>query len=215
MLSLQVPHVHLTFGDIAKATNHEDLTKRTNFYRVSELLTEFKCRLTIQIVHRSHCWLLTRDNNELMPVLCPLDILNLVVENWNELSILAFMNSNILKSVLSIITLSSSISLILGPNENCMSRRSWNYLDIVSSWTSNVKLWPLKITVQVVDIYEAIVLRFREAFAILPCHQVAGSVSGANILRWNWTKEEAIEPTVVDPIVILSDSINLWEWWQL
>lgn len=97
MLSLQVPEVHFTLCDVAKSTDHQNLTKWTNFYRVSELLSEFKSRLTIQIVHRSHSWLLTRDDDKLLSVLRPLHILDLVVENWNELSIFAFMDSNILK----------------------------------------------------------------------------------------------------------------------
>lgn len=97
MLRLQVPKVHLSFRDVAEAAEHEDLAERADLDGVSELLSEFKCRLTVQIVHGSHGWLLTSDHNELLPVLRPLDILDLVVENRNELTILAFVNSNILK----------------------------------------------------------------------------------------------------------------------
>jgi len=94
---LQVPEVHLTFRDVAKTSDHENMTKRTNLDGVSELLSEFKSRLTIQIVHRSHSRLLTCDHNKLLTILSPFNILDLIVENWNELSIFSFMDSNILE----------------------------------------------------------------------------------------------------------------------
>ena len=106
-LGQQIPEVHFTLRDIAKATNHENLAERTDFDCISELLAEFKSRFSIQIIHCDHCWLLTCNNNELLAILCPLDILDLIVKDRNELSILALVDPNILQRVLSVITFAS------------------------------------------------------------------------------------------------------------
>ena len=82
----------------------------------------------------------------------PLNILNLVVKNGNKFTIFAFMDSYVLERVLSIVAFSRGVILILRPDKYGMSRRSSNYLDVVSSRTCNVKLRSLKITVEIVHI---------------------------------------------------------------
>jgi hypothetical protein len=71
----------------------------------------------------------------------------------------------------------------------------------------------LKITVEVVNIYKAVILIFRKNFTVLPGHQVAWSVCRTDVFWWNWTKEESVEPTVIDPVIFLGNSIEFGEWW--
>lgn len=104
-MRLQVPKVHLTLRDVTKTTNHQSRAEWTNLNRVSELLSKLEGRLTIQIVHRGHGRLLPGDNDELLAILRPLDILDLVIENRDELPILALMDANVLQGVLSVVTL--------------------------------------------------------------------------------------------------------------
>jgi len=152
LLGLEVPKVHFSFSNITKSTNHENLAKWTNFDRVLKLLSEFKCWFTIEIVHGSHCRLLTCNYNKLLSIMSPLNILNLVVKNGNKFTIFAFMDSYVLERVLSIVAFSRRVILILRPDKYGMSRRSRNYLDVVSSRTCNVELGSLKITVEIVHI---------------------------------------------------------------
>lgn len=159
-MSFQVPKVHFTLRDIAKSTNHENLAKWTDLNRVFELLSEFKLRLSIEIVKRGTCRLLARNHDELLSVRRPLHILNLVVENRNEFPILSLVDTDVLQRVLSIVTLPRRVVLVLGPNENGVSRGRRNNYDVVCSWTRDIELGSLKITVQIVHIDESIVLGF-------------------------------------------------------
>lgn len=214
-MSFQVPKVHFTFRDIAKSTNHENLAKWTDLNRVFELLSEFKLRLSIEIVKRGTCRLLARNHDELLSVRRPLHILNLVVENRNEFPILSLVDTDVLQRVLSIVTLPRRVVLVLGPNENGVSRGRRNNYDVVCSWTRDIELGSLKITVQIVHIDESIVLGFGQNFSILPSHQVASCVVGAHVFGRNWAKNEPIKLAIVHSGVFLGDTVNLRQRRQL
>lgn len=143
---------------------------------VFELLPEFKGRFTIQIVHCSHGRLLPRDDDELLAVLGPLHILNLVIKHRDKFPIFPFVNSNVLEGVLTVIAFARRVGLVLRPDEDRVARRCWNYQNIICPRTSDVELWPLEITVQIIYVYEAVVFRFREDFPILPGHQIARGI---------------------------------------
>lgn len=103
-MTFQIPKVHFTLVDIAKAANHENGAKWTDLDGVPELLPEFKDRLTIKVVHCGRSRLLSRDHNELLSVLRPLHILDLVIEHRNEFTVFSFVDSDVLKCVLAIVT---------------------------------------------------------------------------------------------------------------
>jgi hypothetical protein len=103
-LSFQVPKIHLTFCDVAESTYHEHLTKRTDLDGVFELLSEFKLRFTIEIVQGGTSRLLSRNYDELLAIWSPFHVLDLVVKDRNEFSILALVNSDVLKRVFTVVT---------------------------------------------------------------------------------------------------------------
>lgn len=144
---LQVPEVHLTLCNVSKTTDHENRTEWTDLQSVSKLLSEFKSRFAIKVVHCRRSRLLTWNDDELLSILCPFDILNLVIKHTNSFSIFSFVNTNILKGVLSIITFSSWIVLVLRPDQDGMSRWCWDYQDVICPWARDVELGSLKITV--------------------------------------------------------------------
>ena len=49
---IELPEVHLTLGDVSEATDHDRLTERTDFDRVSEPLAKLESRLPVRIIHR-------------------------------------------------------------------------------------------------------------------------------------------------------------------
>ena len=157
-LCFEVPKVHFTFRNISKATNHENRAEWADLDRVPELLSEFKGGLTVQIVHGCHGWLLPGDNDELLSILCPLHILDLVIENRNEFPIFSLVDTNVLKRVLPIVTFARRVVLVLGPDKNGVSGWRRNNLDVVGSRARNVELWPLQIAIQVIHVDKAVVL---------------------------------------------------------
>ena len=146
-LLFKIPEIHFSFCDVSKTTDDQRMSEWANSDRVSESFTKLKSRLTIHVVHSSCGWLLSRNNDEFLTWRCPYNILNLVVKDWDEMSIFSLVDSHILKRVFSIVTLARRIVQILGPNENSMSWWCGKHLDILSLWTSNVKLGSLQCTV--------------------------------------------------------------------
>jgi hypothetical protein len=63
-------------------------------------------RLSISVIHCGCGWLLARNDDEFLAGWCPLDVLNLVVKYWDEVAILAFVNSHVLERVFSVVALS-------------------------------------------------------------------------------------------------------------
>lgn len=124
-LSFHIPEVHLSFRNVSKSPEHQEIVKWTNTDGISEPLSKLESRLAICIVHGRSCWLLAWNDQEVVSTVGPLDILNLVVEDRNEWPLFSLMNSDVLKIVLSIVTLSACIVKVLRPNKNSMSRRSW------------------------------------------------------------------------------------------
>ena len=102
---IKIPEIHFSLSDVSKTTNYQGMSEWANSDRVSESFTKLKSRLTIHVVHCSCGWLLSRNNYELLTWRCPYNILNLVVKDWDEMSILSLVDSHILKRVLSIVTL--------------------------------------------------------------------------------------------------------------
>lgn len=88
----------------------------------------------------------------------PLNVLNLIVKNRNKVAILAFMNSNILKRVFSVVALARRIIEVLRPYQNGVSSWCRKNLDVLSFWARNVELRSLESAVQIIDIDKAIVL---------------------------------------------------------
>lgn len=146
-LLIKTPEIHFSLGDVSKTTDHQRMSEWANSDRVSESFTKLESRLTIHVVHSSSGWLLSRNNNELLAWWCPYNILNLVVKDRDEMSILSLVDSHILKRVLTVVTLTRCIIQILGPNENSVSCWCRKHLDILSLRTSNVELGSLKCTV--------------------------------------------------------------------
>lgn len=146
-LLIKIPEIHFSLGDVSKTTDDQRMSEWANSDRVSEPFTKLESRLTIHVVHSGSGWLLSRNYDELLTWRCPYNILNLVVKDWDEMSILSLVDSYILKRVLSIVALARWIVQILGPNENSVSWWCRKHLDILSLWTSNVKLRSLQCTV--------------------------------------------------------------------
>lgn len=100
---LKAPEVHLAFGDVSKASNHDRVAKWTNLHSIPEALAKLKNRLTICVVHRCSSWLLACDDDKSFTIWKPKSILDLIVKYRDISSILPFVNSDILQRVLSII----------------------------------------------------------------------------------------------------------------
>lgn len=64
--SIKVVEVHLTFIDVPKAADYEQLTKWAYFDRVSESLAEFEGGLSVSVIHGSLSRLLSRNDNKLL-----------------------------------------------------------------------------------------------------------------------------------------------------
>lgn len=125
------------------------------------------------------------------------------------------MHSNVLQIVLTIVTLSGGVIKVLGPDKNSVARWSWENLNVLSSWACDVELRSLQITIQIVDIHKTVVLRVREHFSVLPCHEVERSAWVVFHVCRSWAENKAIEFAVVNSIVFLDFAIQLWEWWKL
>jgi len=127
------------------------------------------------------------------------------------MAILAFMDSYILKRVLSIVTFSRRIVEILGPNQNSVSSWRRKNLNILSFWTSNIEFRSLKSTVEIVNVNKAIVFRIRHQFSILPSHEVVWRARRTFGFWCSWTEQITIELAVIHSIVFLNLTINFWQ----
>jgi hypothetical protein len=191
------------------------MTEWTNSDRVSKPFAKLESGLSISIVESCCRWLLSGYNDELLTSRSPYDILNLVIENRDKMSIFTLMDSYVLKRVFSIVTLSRWVIQILGPDENCMTWGSWEHLDVLSSWTSNIELGSLQCTVEVININKTVIFRFWKYFSVLPCHEVIRRVWRSFIFWGHWTEKASIKFAIVYSSVLLHLTIYLRKRWQL
>jgi hypothetical protein len=103
-LLIKTPEIHLSFGDVSEATDHQRVTEWANSDRISESLAKLESRLTVNIVHCCSGWLLTRNHNEFLATWSPNCILDLIIKDGNEMSILSFMDSYVLKRMFTVVT---------------------------------------------------------------------------------------------------------------
>ena len=185
---IKTPEVHFSLGDVSKTTDHQRVSEWTNSDRVSESLSKLESWLTINVVHSCSGWLLSRNNNEFLSGRSPNYVLDLIVKDRNEMSILSLVDPHILKRVLTIVTLARRVIEILRPNENSVSRWGRKHLDILSFGTSNIELGSLECTIEVINVHKTIVFKLRQDFSVLPCHEVVRRVGRALILRGHWAE---------------------------
>ena len=104
--TIQLPEVHFSAGNVTKSTEQNGLTERTNLDDVSESFSKFKGWFSISVIQSGHSWLLSWDNDELLTCFGPFHILNLVLEDCDQMSIFTFVDSDVYKRVLSVVTFS-------------------------------------------------------------------------------------------------------------
>jgi hypothetical protein len=73
------------------------------------------------------------------------------------MTIFAFVNSNILKRVFSVVALARRIIEVLRPNQNGVSSWCRKNLDVLSSWACNVEFRSLKSTIEIIDVHKSVV----------------------------------------------------------
>lgn len=135
----QIPEIHFSLSDVAEPSNENALAKWAYSNGVSKPLSEFKKRLSIRIVHSGCGGLLSWYHNELVSIIGPLNVLDLVVKCWNEQFVFSLVNFYILQRVLSIITFSRLVIKSLSPNQNSMPSWRRQNFDILSFWTLDLE----------------------------------------------------------------------------
>ena len=143
---LDVPEIHLSFCNIAEASEHEALRKGADLDRVTEALAELESGLALAVIQGRRCRLLSRDYYEFFAVWGPLYILNLIIECRNESPGLSLVYFYILERVLSVIALAGGVVQVLGPHEDRVAGRRGQDLNVLGPRTSDVELWPLQLT---------------------------------------------------------------------
>jgi len=134
----QTPYVNLA-SQVTKATDHCKLREWTDLNGVSKVLTKLKKSIAILIIKRGSRWLHTRDHNESFGIWQPGYIKHLVVEHRDKLAIFSSENLNILKSMLTIVTLTWAICEILRPNKCGMASWGNKYLNLLGSGALDIE----------------------------------------------------------------------------
>jgi hypothetical protein len=135
----EVPKVNLTL-QVAKAAQHHDLGERAHADSVAVPLSKFEKRCAVLIVECCDRWLDASNDDEILAVGQPANIVNRVVETRHERAVSPTENLDVLQCVLSIITLSGLVGVVLGPDQNSVARRAEIRVDLLTLGTLDHKL---------------------------------------------------------------------------
>lgn len=109
--------------------------------------------MAIGVIHGGRARLLAREHDELGAFASPGNVLNLVVEDWDEGPVLTLVDPDELQGVLTVVALARRVVEVLCPDKYSFARWRWQYLNILRLWTCYIEFWSLQIAVQVIDIY--------------------------------------------------------------
>jgi hypothetical protein len=153
---LDVPEVHLA-SKVPEPAKQYHLVEGADPYCVAEALAEFKRGLAVLVIQRRCSRLKTSNHNEVLASWQPASIVNLIVENRNVLAVAASENLSVLKSVFSVVALSTCIKKVLRPNQSRISFGTDKSSDFLSPWALDHEFGPINISLSdIIEVYSSI-----------------------------------------------------------
>lgn len=168
----EVPKVNLTL-QVAKATQHHNLGEGAHADSVAVPLSKFEKRCAVLIVQCCNGWLDASDDDEILAVGKPANIVNRVVETRHERAVSPTENLDVLQRVLSIITLSGLVGVVLGPDQNSVAGRAEIRVDLLTLGTLDHELrLGRHLRIQIKSVDDTDVIFSRHDFSCAPRKEV-------------------------------------------